>query len=230
MRTRSNHADDSYYQHTLDMTLATRVGVYVRRNMFSLFMAKLKPCATTTVLDLGVTSEDENEAANYFEKLYPHPNKVTCAGTQDARNLEKKYPGISFVKITPHAPLPFPDHHFDIVFSNAVVEHAGETLQQIQFIAEALRVAKAFFITTPNRWFPIEMHTGLPFLHYLPKPLHRGLLRVLGFEFYAQEENLNLLGKANLIKLFPRNVELQVYKVRFLGVTSNLVAYGKSSV
>jgi hypothetical protein len=29
-------------------------------------------------------------------------------------------------------------------------------------------VARRGFFTTPNRWFPIELHTKIPLLHYLP--------------------------------------------------------------
>ena len=38
-----------------------------------------------------------------------------------------------------------------------------------QLIAECSRVAKRMvFLTTPNRWFPIEVHTALPLIHWLP--------------------------------------------------------------
>ena len=35
--------------------------------------------------------------------------------------------------------------------------------------AEALRVGRRVFLTTPNRWFPIEVHTRLPLVHWLPE-------------------------------------------------------------
>ncbi len=31
---------------------------------------------------------------------------------------------------------------------------------------------KGLFVTTPNRWFPIEFHTVLPLVHWLPKRQH----------------------------------------------------------
>ena len=65
--------------------------------------------------------------------------------------------------------LPFPDQSFDVVFSNAVIEHVGDVERQRQFVAEALRVGRRVFVTTPNRWFPIEVHTRLPLVHWLPK-------------------------------------------------------------
>ena len=65
--------------------------------------------------------------------------------------------------------LPFADRSFDIVFSNAVIEHVGDIERQRLFVAEALRVGRRVFLTTPNRWFPIEVHTRLPFVHWLPE-------------------------------------------------------------
>ena len=65
--------------------------------------------------------------------------------------------------------LPFADGSFDVVFSNAVIEHVGDIDRQRLFVAEALRVGRRVFLTTPNRWFPIEVHTRLPLVHWLPE-------------------------------------------------------------
>lgn len=69
--------------------------------------------------------------------------------------------------------LPFTDGSFDVVLSNAVVEHIGGPLEARIFLAESRRVASALVLhTTPNRWFPIETHTRLPLVHWLPRRLH----------------------------------------------------------
>ena len=69
--------------------------------------------------------------------------------------------------------LPFVDGSFDVVISNAVVEHIGGPGEARRFLAESQRVARTLVIhTTPNRWFPIETHTRLPLLHWLPRRLH----------------------------------------------------------
>ena len=66
---------------------------------------------------------------------------------------------------------PFDDGSFDVVFSNAVIEHVGDRERQGQLVREALRVGRRVFLTTPNRWFPVEVHTRLPFVHWLPDEL-----------------------------------------------------------
>ncbi len=55
--------------------------------------------------------------------------------------------------------LPFDDDSFDLVYSNAVIEHVGQEPEQRQFAAEHARVGKHWILTTPNRLFPIESHT-----------------------------------------------------------------------
>ncbi len=68
---------------------------------------------------------------------------------------------------------------------------------------ELCRVGKSFFITTPNRWFPFEHHTGLPLLHYLPPSVFRPLLRRTRYRHWAEESNLNILTARELAALFP---------------------------
>jgi hypothetical protein len=89
-------------------------------------------------------------------------------------------------------------------------------------------VGKAFFITTPNRWFPVEHHTGLPMLHYLPAPVFRSLLRGTRYKHWAEEANLNILTARELAGLFPDAAEVEVRSVRLFGLASNLVAFGRS--
>jgi len=193
--------------------------------MFDRFVELMAPTADSTILDLGVTGERASPEANYFEQWYPHKDRIVAAGVEDASHLERCYPGLVFTRIGPHDRLPFADGAFDVVFSNAVVEHAGSRAQQRAFIDEALRVARRFFITTPNRWFPIEMHTALPLVHYLPAPINRRLLSALGHQFWASEDRLNLLDARSLRGLFV-NHDVAIGVVRLGGLSSNLIAYG----
>ncbi len=84
-------------------------------------------------------------------------------------------------------------------------------------------------ITTPNRWHPLEFHTMLPLLHWLPRRLHRRLLKAIGFHFFADEQNLNLLDRRELRALINANAEYSRIKscrletIRLLGFVSNLV-------
>lgn len=65
----------------------------------------------------------------------------------------------------------FEDNTFHIAHSNSVVEHVGDWNHMVQYSKEIKRIAKFYFVQTPNYWFPIEPHCMTPFFHWLPKPL-----------------------------------------------------------
>lgn len=206
--------------------LRSHYALKARRLMFELFMEKLRPSAHTRVLDLGVTPDDSLPESNFFEQLYPYCENLTAASIEDAAAIEQRFPGVKFVRIASGI-LPFPDNHFDLVFCSAVVEHVGDSESQRRLVCEALRVSKGFFFSTPDRIFPIEFHTLLPFLHWLPQPQHQALLRAMGIEFWAKTDNLNLLTPGSMRKLFPECRELSVHSLRLFGWPSNILAYGR---
>ena len=136
--------------------------------MFDMFIAEFSPTSADEMLDIGVTSDRSFSSSNYFEALYPHKNAITAVGIDDAKFLEDTYPGLKF-QFANVLKLPFADSSFDYVHSSAVLEHVGSTDNQEEMVAECLRVArKGVCITTPQCWFPIEFHTQLPFVHWLP--------------------------------------------------------------
>jgi len=65
--------------------------------------------------------------------------------------------------------MPFEDQCFDLVVSNAVIEHVGDDDAQREFVLEHLRVGGAWVMSTPNRWFPVESHTSTIFKHWSPR-------------------------------------------------------------
>jgi hypothetical protein len=67
------------------------------------------------------------------------------------------------------------------------------------------------FLTTPNRWFPIEVHTRLPLVHWLPDRLSGRVYGLVG-KPWAKENHL--LGPRDLRELFPVPV-----RIRNLGMT-----------
>ena len=97
------------------------------------------------------------------------------------------------------------DGAFDIVFSNAVIEHVGGRERQRRFVSEAIRVGRRVFLTTPNRRFPIEVHTRLPFVHWLPDTLSHPVYRAVGKEPATE---LNLLTRRSFESLFPGRVRI----------------------
>jgi hypothetical protein len=175
------------------------------------------------VLDLGVSPEGDEPGVNFFEDFYPWPHQVTASSISDCSFLEKQFPGLRFVR-TGSGPLPFSDQEFDIVFSNAVIEHVGSRERQRAFASEICRVGKRIFVTTPNLWYPVDFHTLLPFTHWLPRPACEKVWKLFGLEEWANEENLNLLDRKSLERLF-QGKGVRTTNLRFLGLPSNLIAW-----
>src|SRR5262249_3293126 len=158
-------------------------------------------------------------------RWYPYQRNITCVGTEDGSHLERQFPGVTFQRVQSGEPLPFANQSFDVVFSNAVLEHVGSDESQRRFLAELCRVGRSVFVATPNRWFPVEHHSGLPVLHYLPAPLFRRLLRLTHLKHWADEANLNILTSSSLRRLFPPSTSVDIRSVSVLGLPSNLVAF-----
>jgi SAM-dependent methyltransferase len=112
--------------------------------------------------------------------------------------------------------LPFPDDSFDVCFSNAVLEHVGDEDRQRAFVAEAVRVSRRVFLTTPNRWFPVELHTRLPLVHWLP----RGAAgRVYDLAGVSWAKDNRLLGAGELRGLFPVPVRVVNLGMTLVAIT-----------
>jgi hypothetical protein len=70
-----------------------------------------------------------------------------------------------------------PDGSFDVVFSNSVIEHLETLERQAAMAAEVRRLAPAYWVQTPNFWFPVEPHFLTPAWHWLPVGLRVEMLR-----------------------------------------------------
>ena len=223
----THHILPPYYRDSGRVPLASRISYAARKRIFGFFMDQMDPSRETSVLDIGVTSDFSFRESNFFEQFYPYKDRIVCVGTESAGHLERLYPGIRLVRVQPHERLPFSDKEFDIAFSNAVVEHMGSAQAQRAFIQEACRIGRRVFIATPNRWFPVEHHTGVPLLHYLPKRMYRRILSWTPLEYWSHEQNLNFLTEQEFVALFPDRypVKVKLIGVGFRPLTSNLVAY-----
>jgi SAM-dependent methyltransferase len=204
------------------MKFVDAVSLRSRRRKLRLFLDELRPTAATTILDVGVDEvgfgEDGGRVGcgthNFFEELYPWRSRITALGLHDGAGVRERYPEVGYVQGDACA-LPFEDGAFDVVFSNAVIEHVGDTERQQLFVSEALRVGRHVFLTTPNRWFPVELHTRLPLVHWLPREAAGRAYDVAG-KAWARDNHL--LGSRELRRLFAGETQSQV-RIHNLGLT-----------
>jgi len=191
------------------MRLADAISLRSRERKLELFLEELQPTQGTTVLDVGADELGFGEGGgcgtlNFFEERYPWPERITALGLHDGAGFRARYPGIEYVQGDACA-LPFAENSFDVVFSNAVIEHVGGAERQRRFVSEALRVGRRVFITTPNRRFPVEVHTRLPLVHWLPDTVSHPVYRATGKEFAA---DVRLLTRKSFRELFPGRVRI----------------------
>jgi SAM-dependent methyltransferase len=201
------------------MSIATRVSTFNRTRKWDIFLSQVRPTPEMTVLDVGYTEKEFSPMDNFIEKNYPHPANITALGVSKCDAFTARYPMVkTFVYDGKH--FPFTDKSFDVCWSNAVLEHVGDAERQLGFLKEIVRVSKRAFITTPNRLFPIEVHTRTPLLHMLPKVAFDGFLRATG-KSWAAGDYMNLLTEGSLRGLLGRSGArgYQLFKNRLGGFT-----------
>jgi hypothetical protein len=126
----------------------------------------------------------------------------------------------------------FSDHSFDLCFSNSAIEHLGTLYDQLYMAREVRRVARGYFVQTPNKWFPIEPHFLLPGWQFLPAWARARMLmqRNIGcvgrVEDYrlakATVESIRLLTVAEMKWLFPDG---HILREQVGGMTKSIVAW-----
>jgi hypothetical protein len=121
--------------------------------------------------------------------------------------------------------------HFDLVFSNSVLEHVGGHARRAAFAETVHALAEHHWVQTPYRYFPIEPHFLFPGFQLLPvraqaevavrwpignyaavKTVGEALKRALAIE---------LLSVAEMSHYFP---ESSIEHERIAGVTKSLIA------
>jgi hypothetical protein len=196
-----------------------------RERILNIFFNEINYNDEISLLDIGTTANIDKNHNLILQKTLKN-KKIVCLSNQDCTVLKNLYPNVKNFILGDGCNNQLDDNTYDIVYSNATIEHVGSYKNQKLFISECVRVAKKnIFITTPNRYFFLDFHTKIPFIHFFPKKIHRKILSLLGYDFFSVEENLNLLSKKNLIDLCQmlkiKRYKIISYKVFFF--TSNLI-------
>lgn len=155
------------------------------------------------VLTLNVTAEEQR-----------HANIRPLSG--DARNLAQ-----------------FGDRSLDVVFSNSVIEHLFTFEDQRRMASEIQRVGKAFWVQTPNYWFPMEPHFHFIGWQWLPLAVRVSILRrrACGWRGPCPDplmarrlvEEIRLLTRKEFQELFPG---ANIVAERFYGFVKSWIAVG----
>jgi len=190
-----------------------------REKKHRLFMHLLHPEANARILNVGITGTRIG-FREQLENWYPHPDRITGGGLsfEEVDDYRDSFPSVTPIVFDGCA-LPFANQSFDIVYSNAVLEHLPGASAVERFTQEVQRVGKGWFISTPNFWYPIEPHYHVPFMQLLSQDSQRKLASSLGKPTY---DHLQLLSKRELRELFPTS---NVVGCRVTFYPETLIAY-----
>jgi SAM-dependent methyltransferase len=125
------------------------------------------------MLEIGTGS---GGIARYFGTAGPMGWDVDALDVEDVRLASEGY---RFTRVD-GVHLPFADASFDVVVSNHVIEHVGDTHAQALHLAELARVLRpdgVGYLAVPCRWMLVEPHYRLPFLSWLPRPVADAYVR-----------------------------------------------------
>ena len=195
-----------------------------REQKHRLFLRLLRPTPEMRILNIGASGTGIG-LPEQLESFYEHRSQIIGGGISyaDVQDYRDSFPGVQAVVFDGCA-LPFADKSFDIVYSNAVLEHLPDYEMVRRFAAEVQRVGNGWFITTPNFWYPFDPHYHLPFVQLLPEAAQRNLVKRLGKTPY---EHLHLLTAKQLRRLFPAG---KVVSSRVTFYPETLIAYRAVSV
>jgi SAM-dependent methyltransferase len=197
-----------------------------RQNKFNFFFNEVCGGNWQVTLDVGVADVEFSSYDNFLEKYCPCPDKLTALSIYPLEHFKANYPEIKTV-VYSGGRFPFSDNSFDVIHCNAVIEHVGDFEKQVEFVKEISRCSNRFYLTTPSKLFPFEMHTNLLFLHYLPKYFFDKLLCALG-KGWAAGEYMHLLSKSDLYKILNKAQisNARIITKRFFGIPLHYCVVG----
>lgn len=217
------------YTYIRDHTKFTDSIIHKKRlEIISIIKEKLINGNFKDILDIG-TTKDTSESSNLIIKGLKNFESYKSISNQKitsnffSKKLQKS--------ITEDFSLDEIEmYKSDVVISNATIEHVGSDQQQLQMLKNIIKLTKKIFIVvTPNRLHPIEFHSKIPFIHWLPKKTHRRILSIIGMSYLSKEENMNLLKTSSLVNLMKNfnNIKYEIKYVKFLMIKSNIILIGK---
>jgi hypothetical protein len=199
-----------------------------REKRFSFFrelMDKINSNTPINILDIGGTEP-------YWERMNLTESDKFTVTLLNLKANRVKYKNFKSIKGDASDLSEFPDKHFDIVFSNSVIEHLFSKENQKKMADEVRRVGECYFVQTPNYYFPVEPHWLFPFFHYLPFDTRVLFDRKFSLGHYQRSvtqhaavervSEVKLLTERQMKQLFP---EGQVYREYCLGLIKSVTMF-----
>lgn len=220
-------------------SFASALRGHFHESRVDLFMKLMEPQPGMRILDLG-SGWGDPFVARITRRV---PLRVTLADVTDGPREDAKRLGFNAVLLEEGVPLPFGEGEFDIVLCNSVIEHVTLSrddclhlrLPEVEWVARAMsaqrafaseirRVGRHYFVQTPHKHFPFDLHMWLPGTNWLP---HRALQRLvpLADRYWIKQSGApdwHLLGASEMGEMFP---DARIWIERIAGLPKSVVAY-----
>ena len=203
-----------------------------------LFFRTLDPDPDESVLDLG------GGRGRHIARFYSRLRNVWIADfNEDALGFARDSFGYKTILLDGTRTLPIADGQFDVIFCSSVIEHVtgpkeaavarfkadGAAFRreafeyQKGFADELRRCSKRYFVQTPARYFPVEVHSWIPLLGYLRSDLQWQVIRVFNLFWPRknQSPDWSLLTYRQMAALFP---DAEIHREIVLGITKSYIA------
>ena len=205
----TNEFDGQYYEVATPGSLSEKLVAVARERIYADFLRLCAPervrtlFSTSVCRTLSATPRTSLSAATLRRTKSPLP-----AWDRGARS-RFRFHKIQYRQIVANEALPFADCSFDVVTANAVLEHVGSVENQRFFVSELMRVGRRVYITVPHRFFPVEHHTAIPFLHWFDATFPLAC-RALRKDKWADSENLILMSRRQLKDASPKDRGIEI--------------------
>lgn len=213
------------------MSVFSKLSLISRARKLELFNQIMSPAKDMKLLDVGAQINPNSHEEYQLIDTYPWKQNFAVVNISEEHisAIKKRYPEVKAV-VCDACELPWPDKSFDIVFSNAVIEHLGSFERQKTMAAEIMRVGKRWYVTTPNRWFPFEFHMRLPLVTWLPGKSYLRIGNIISYNhlrgkymFGGKRSDLRLMSAGELEKCFPSS---KIIKQRVTFMAETLIVVG----
>ncbi len=209
-----------------DNTNPTSLAARMRRRRMQLFTQLLEPFPEpVSLLDVGGT-------AGFWEMYLPElPKRVHLTLLNLTATPTGQLPDTVSIAGDARRMSDFADRAFQVCFSNSVIEHVGTFADQRAMALEIQRVSHAYFVQTPNHFFPIEPHFLFPGWQFLPRYFKTLLHQKFNLGWMARQpdrrlaqaevEQIRLLNLADMKRLFP---SAEIHREKFGPLVKSLIA------
>lgn len=109
--------------------------------------------------------------------------------------------------------LTYKDGTFDIAFSMHVIEHTKNPRQYLEELMRVIKPGGVIFMDLPNRYYPIEQHTLLKFIHLVPYPIRDSVIKFITNKLFAKFLGTDTVFKYRSLQNYHIPYAHQIHKV-----------------